>query len=476
VASEAVSFIIVGASGDLAKKKIYPALFSLFCQGLLPEDFNIFGFARSKFTHDEFREKISSALPCHYTPDAKECADNQKDFIARCHYVSGSYDSSDSFLDLYQVMQDTEPSRDVNRVFYLAIPPSIFMDVADAIGDAGFVACDGVDPWSRVVIEKPFGRDRESSDTLTRELAQVFAEDQTFRMDHYLGKELIQNLLVLRFANLIFEPLWNKEFIASVEVVWKENSGVDGRGGYFDKYGIIRDVVQNHLIQVLSLVAMCPPDQYSSSSIAEEKVKLMRSIATVQADDITLGQYKEGKRGSKDVGAYTSDDTVPDDSITPTFAKVKLSINNDRWAGVPFSITAGKGLDKHVTKIRIKFRHVASNIFCDAGVCPEANELVIRIQPDEAIHLRVTNKTPGMGMNFTAKDLDLRYKHAFDEVIPDAYENLILDVIRGDRSLFITKEELEAAWDIFTPILHEIDEQKIVPLPYAFGSTGPKAE
>ena len=473
--SEDLSIVVVGASGDLARKKIFPALFSLYCQNCLPKRFAVFGFARSSYSDTEFRERITEHLTCRYVPDYS-CGERMEEFLGRCHYSSGSYESADSFLDLFMSMRDAEGGRPANRIYYLAIPPSIFLDVAHAVGDAGLVSCGENKPWSRVVLEKPFGRDRESSDELTRALAQVFIENQTYRIDHYLGKEVIQNLLVLRFANLMFEPLWNREFIHSVSIQWKEDLGLEGRGGYFDQYGIVRDVMQNHLVQILALVAMEPPDRLNAASIASRKAKVLRHIAPLTLEDMVIGQYGESVSGKRRYPAYVEDETVGDDSITPTFAAAKLAIHNPRWAGVPFLLTAGKGLDSRMTEIRIKFREIPENIFCGSGDCPQANELVIRVQPNEAIYLSLVNKVPGMGLTLATRNLDLQYKAAFSEQIPDAYESLLLDVMEGDRSLFIRSDELQAAWDIFTPVLHEIERRKLVPQPYEFGSEGPYVE
>ncbi len=467
-----LAIVVVGASGDLATKKIFPALFALYCQDYLPDDFHIVGFARSELNDAEFRTRIMEHLTCRYVP-GESCEQRMDEFLARCRYVQGAYDSQDSFLDLYQVMRDVEDGKPTNRLYYLAIPPSIFVDVARAIGDAGLVACGPDEPWSRVVIEKPFGRDRATSDELTRSISQVFTEHQTYRIDHYLGKEVIQNLLVLRFANIVFQPLWNREFIESVRIVWKEDIGLEGRGGYFDQYGIIRDVMQNHLLQILALVAMEPPAQLDPQHIAAEKSKLLRCIPTLSLDDLFLGQFVAAEYKGRRVPGYRDDPGVPDDSITPTYAAAKLRIENPRWDGVPFSIIAGKGLDARMTEIRIRFRQVPGNMFCDLGGCPDSDELVIRVQPDEAIHLSLTNKVPGMGLKLLTGVLDLQYKEVFDELIPDAYERLLLDVVEGDRSLFIQKAELEAAWDIFTPVLHEIDRDHVVPESYAFGSEEP---
>jgi len=469
---EKLTIVVVGGSGDLAQRKIFPALFALYCQGHLPGGFNIVGFARSSFTHEAFRAKITEHLTCRYTP-GESCADRMNEFLARCHYVSGQYGSRDSFLDLYELMRELEGGGATERMYYLAIPPSVFLEVAHAIGGAGLVSCTTDKPWSRVVIEKPFGRDRQSSDLLTLEMSRVFTESQTYRIDHYLGKEVIQNLMVLRFANLVFEPVWNNRFVESVQISWKEELGVEGRGGYFDRYGIIRDVVQNHMLQILALVAMEPPERLDPVHIAEEKVKVLKDIPPVGIDDVVLGQYTGGAREGRRLPGYTDDESVPASSITPTFAASRLQINNDRWEGVPFVIAAGKALDDRMNEIRVRFRGVPGSMFCEPTGCPQANEMVIRVQPDEAILLRVVNKVPGMGMAIESRDLDLQYKTAFDEIIPDAYESLLMDVLEGDKSLFIRSDELGAAWDIFTPVLHEIDERRREPEPYEFGSSGP---
>jgi glucose-6-phosphate 1-dehydrogenase len=472
VSTGPLSIVVVGASGDLASRKIYPALFALYCQDCLPEDLHVFGFARSEFAEAEFRAKIAENLTCRYTPEG-QCDLRVREFLDRCHYVSGSYDDASSFLDLFVAMRRAERNVPANRLYYLAIPPSVFLDVARAIGDAGLVSCGSGEPWSRVVLEKPFGRDRPTSDELTRAMAEVFVEDQTFRIDHYLGKEVIQNLLVLRFANLIFEPIWHRDFISHVSIQWKEDLSLQGRGGYFDQYGIIRDVMQNHLVQILALVAMEPPLRLDAKCIAAEKVKILRSVPPLQLDDLVIGQYGRSTRDAADGHAYLDDPAVPDDSRTPTYAAARLAIENQRWRGVPFLMTAGKGLDARMTEIRIRFRDVPANMFCTANECPEANELVIRVQPDESIYLSLVNKVPGMTFNLASRKLDLQYQSAFSELIPDAYENLILEVIRGDPSLFIRSDELQAAWDIFTPALHAMEQQAIEPLSYAFGSQGP---
>ena len=394
------------------------------------------------------------------------------EFLSNCHYVQGEYNSTDSFLDLYEKMRRFEGPT-ANRVFYMAIPPSLFIQVGSATGNAGLVT-HGSDPsWSRVVIEKPFGKDRESSDLLIKEMANVFTEEQTYRIDHYLGKEVIENLMVLRFANLIFEPIWNNMYIRNVQIAFKEDIGVEGRGGYFDEYGIIRDVMQNHLLQMLALTAMEPPSQFEAGFIRDEKVKLLRSVTPPTAEDIVIGQYTAGQKNGRKFPAYVDDDSVRNDSRTPTFAACLLKINNRRWDGVPFLLSAGKGLESQMTQIRIQFREMPGNIFCRIGGCPEPNQLVIRVQPDEAIHFRIISKVPGLDLKLQARDLDMQYKTAFSETIPDAYENLLLEVIRGNKELFIRDDELAVAWDVFTPVLHEIDKRAATPELYEFGSPGP---
>lgn len=467
-----LSVVVIGASGDLARKKIYPALFSLYCQGFLPPQFQVLGFARSHLNNVEFQNRIREHLTCRYVPGTS-CADRMAEFLGRCFYVSGEYGSADSFLDVYAALRDQEGQEPVNRLFYLAIPPSIFAATAQSLGASGMVHCGMESPWSRVVIEKPFGRDRNSSDVMTREVLQVFTESQVYRIDHYLGKEVIQNLMVLRFANRIFEPIWTRQHIKDVHIEWKEDIGTDGRGGYFDAYGILRDVVQNHLLQILSLVAMEPPLHFDAQQVRREKVRVLRSISPPSLDAALLGQYVAATHAGIHLPGYRDDSTVSMNSKTPTYAAVALHVHAERWRGVPFVIRAGKALDGRRTEIRIRFHDPPHSIFSDQGHRLDPNELVIRVQPDESIHLRIVNKLPGLTMALEARPLDLRYKAAFTEIIPDAYESLLLEVMRGDRSLFISNEELEAAWDIFTPLLHEIEDTGLEPEPYPFGSCGP---
>ncbi len=461
---------VIGASGDLARKKIIPALFALFCQDRLPESFRIFGFSRSELDDEAFRERLREHLTCRYAPGAS-CADRMDTFLSCCHYVQGQYDDRGSFLDLFARMRDVEEDRDVNRLYYLAIPPSVFLDVAKSLAGAGLVQCGIQEPWSRVIIEKPFGRDRESSDELVREMGQVFREAQTYRIDHYLGKEVIQNLMVMRFANLVFEPLWNHNYIDSVHISWKEDLSVDGRAGYFDHYGIIRDVMQNHLIQILALTTMEPCARMDAGHIYNEKVRVLRCIKPLTREQVVTGQYTAATYQGKHVKGYLEEEGVPEDSAAPTYAAAVLHIENDRWRGVPFFLEAGKGMNGRKTEIRIRFKPVAGGMFSDWAGDTGPNELVIRVQPDEGIFLQIAAKVPGTPLRLKQSSFDLLYHRVFDELIPDAYESLILDTIRGDKSLFIRRDELAAAWDIFTPVLKEMEASSDKPEPYAFGST-----
>jgi len=479
-----MTFCVFGASGDLAKKKIYPSLLALFYEGRLPKSFSVFGYARSKMTSEEFRERIRMSLGCRI--DAKEnCDEFMEEFLSRCEYVHGNYDEGADFEKLDEEMLKTEGEKRAMRVFYLSIPPSIFVPVAQ-MSSRHVQSKTGE---TRVIVEKPFGRDLESSRELTKALAAELSEKQTYRIDHYLGKELIENLTVLRFSNIMFQPLWNRNYIRNVQINFSENFGTEGRGGYFDNYGIIRDIMQNHLLQIMALFAMEEPASLDAEDIRDEKVKVIRSIREIDIDNVVLGQYKGKTSGSTVLPGYLDDETVPKGSNCATFAAIALFIDNARWDGVPFLMKAGKALHKRGCEIRIQFRHAPGNIYADKKAKPiarggggtvgdssnaQCNELVIRIQPDEAIYLKINNKVPGLGHKMDRSILDLTYKSKYSvSELPDAYERLILDVIHGDKRLFIRNDELEAAWKLFTPLLETIESENIPPELYPYGSRGP---
>ena len=477
VDGEILTICVFGASGDLAKKKVYPAIFALFYDGHLPENFLVYGYARSKMTTEEFKERISASLPCRIA-EAHDCSDMMEEFLSRCFYQAGQYDVPEDFKALHKAMKVQEAGRKGMRLFYLSIPPSIFVPVAQ--NAARHVSMEQEQGPTRVIVEKPFGRDLESSRALTKSLAEVLAEENTYRIDHYLGKELIENLTVLRFSNIIFSPLWSRQYIRNVQINFSENFGTEGRGGYFDEYGIIRDVIQNHLLQIMALFAMEEPASLDAEDIRDEKVKVIKCIHPIDMDNVVLGQYKGRKDGDRILPGYLDDDTVPPGSRCPTFAAMALFIDNARWDGVPFLIKAGKALHKRQAEIRIQFHHAPGNLYkkqlSGGGGTSDtnSNELVIRIQPDESIYLRVNSKIPGLGMRLDQTDLDLQYKTRFGERdLPDAYERLILDVVNGDKRLFIRNDELEEAWKLFTPILKRIDEEELAPELYPYGSRGP---
>ncbi|PKA63801.1 Glucose-6-phosphate 1-dehydrogenase 2, chloroplastic [Apostasia shenzhenica] len=465
------TIIVVGASGDLAKKKIFPALFALFYEECLPKHFTIFGFARSKMTDADLRCIIGRTLTCRIDK-RQNCSEKMEQFLGRCFYHAGQYNSEDDFAELHEKLKKHEVGRISNRLFYLSTPPDIFIDAVKNASNSASSA----NGWTRVIVEKPFGRDSDSSAALTKGLKQYLKEEQIFRIDHYLGKELVENLSVLRFSNLIFEPLWSRQYIRNVQLIFSEDFGTEGRGGYFDNYGIIRDIMQNHLLQILALFAMEAPVSLDAEHIRNEKVKVLRSMKLLKLEDVVIGQYKRHTRGGMTYPGYTDDKTVPKNSLTPTFAAACLFIDNARWDGVPFLMKAGKALCNRRAEIRVQFRHVPGNLYkgsLGTDLDLATNELVIRVQPDEAIYLKINNKIPGLGMRLDRSTLNLHYAARYSKEIPDAYERLLLDAIEGERRLFIRSDELDAAWRLFTPLLKELEEKKIAPELYPYGGRGP---
>lgn len=456
-------FVIMGASGDLAKKKIYPTLWWLYRDGLLPENTSFVGYARSKINMEEVQRRTLQYM---------KVQDNERDKVAEFfklnEYIAGDYEKTASFSTLNKAL---EQKKNANRIFYLALPPSVYEAVTRNL-KATCMAKEGC--WTRVVIEKPFGKDLESSNNLSEHLSALFKEEEMYRIDHYLGKEMVQNLMVLRFANKIFSPIWNRDNIASVVISFKEPFGTQGRGGYFDEFGIIRDVMQNHLLQILTLVAMEKPPSTAAEDIRTEKVKVLKSIQPIELEHVVLGQYvgKSDGDGDEKVG-YLEDPTVPKGSVTPTFATAALFVNNERWEGVPFFLRCGKALNERKAEVRVQFRDIPGDIFPPGDV--KRNELVIRVQPNEAVYLKMMTKSPGMSFKSEETELDLSYNRRYQNLkLPDAYERLILDVFCGSQIHFVRSDELSEAWRIFTPLLHKIETEKPKPIPYVYGSRGPK--
>ncbi|KAM9584593.1 LOW QUALITY PROTEIN: glucose-6-phosphate 1-dehydrogenase [Morphnus guianensis] len=446
-------FIILGASGDLAKKKIYP---TVWC----PPDTHVVGFARTPLTVEQIRQQT---LP--YLKASPEESERLAAFFSRQSYVRGQYGEEGAFRQLDAHLRGLPGAR-ANRLFYLALPPSVYAPVTRHIRQA----CMG-GGWNRVIVEKPFGRDLASSDALSHHLGGLFREDQIYRIDHYLGKEMVQNLMVLRFGNRIFGPIWNRDNVACVVLTFKEPFGTEGRGGYFDDFGIIRDVMQNHLLQMLCLVAMEKPASTDPDDVRDEKVKVLKCISPVELDDVVLGQYV-GNRGPPEAQkGYLDDATVPPGSTTATFATAVLRVANERWDGVPFVLRCGKALNERKAEVRLQFREVPGDIF---GRQCKRNELVVRVQPDEAVYTKMMTKKPGMFFNPEESELDLTYGNRYKDVkLPDAYERLILDVFCGNQMHFVRSDELREAWRIFTPLLHTIEERGEKPIPYLYGSRGP---
>ncbi|KAG0236897.1 Glucose-6-phosphate 1-dehydrogenase [Actinomortierella wolfii] len=453
--------IVLGASGDLAKKKTFPALFGLYKNKYLHPKTQIIGYARTKMDQATFEGHVSKYIKIK--SDEDKAALN--DFLKLCSYQSGQYDKDEDFQVLEKRIASLEATSGAEaRLFYMALPPSVFIPVAKSLKHNNYKK--GV--ITRLIVEKPFGMDLESSRVLAKELGALFKEEEIYRIDHYLGKEMVKNIMILRFANIIWGSVWNRHVIDNVQITFKEKIGTEGRGGYFDEFGIIRDVMQNHLLQILTLIAMEPPVSLKAEDVRDEKVKVLRFIPPIAKEDVLLGQYGKSEDGSKP--GYLDDKTVPQGSKTPTYAAATLYINNERWSGVPFILKCGKALNDQKTEIRVQFKDVPGHLFQTLS----RNEIVIRVQPGEAVYVKMMNKEPGLGMKTVISDLDLSYSSRYAEVpIPEAYEALILDCLEGDHSNFVRDDELDAAWKIFTPILKTIDNGEITPAVYAYGSRGP---
>jgi len=463
-------FVVLGASGDLSKKKIYPTLWRLFRDELLPQNTLIVGYARSDVTVQELGSRMTPFSKL--TDEELEVGGKFSKFLGINSYVRGTYDQATDFQKLNKHINEVT-GHDVHKrvYFYLALPPSVYESVSFMVSHN----CREGHGKISLVVEKPFGHDSESSLKLSQHLEDIYAEEEIYRIDHYLGKEMVQNLLTLRFGNRLFSPSWNRESVACVVITFKENIGTQGRGGYFDSFGIIRDVMQNHLLQILTLVAMEKPPSLSAEDIRTEKVKVLKSVKPIKLSDCVLGQYvadpsaEEGSEASK---GYLDDPTVPAGSTTPTFATAVLRIDNERWEGVPFILRCGKGVNERKAEVRIQYKDVPGDIFNSEL---QRNELVMRVQPDEAVYVKLMSKKPGMAFGCEQTELDLTYSSRYKDIkLPDAYDRLLLDVFTGSQIHFVRSDELFEAWRVFTPLLHQIEKEKIPPIPYVFGTRGPK--
>jgi len=471
--------VIFGASGDLARRKLLPAVWDLLNEGLLPEKFELVGYARSEMTDEAYRQECYEGIQKHARLNGVDDALWAK-LTSRIHYVQGDYGSAEDHRRLADFLKklDREKGTAGNRLFYLSTPPNTFEPIIRCLGEVHQGDGNG-ESFRRIVIEKPFGYDLPSAKELNALLYRYFDESQIFRIDHYLGKETVQNLMVMRFANAIFEPIWNYKYIDHVQITVSETLGVGSRGGYYDKSGALRDMVQNHMFQLMALVAMEPPVALDSVAIRDEKVKVYKSVRPIRperVDEFTVrGQYEAGKHAGQETPGYTREKGVPPDSKTETFAALKLYIDNWRWSGTPFYLRTGKFLAEKLSEVVVRFKSPPLTLFqkqCESPVFP--NDLVIRVQPDEGISLRLNGKVPGGAMNIRSVAMDFFYSTTFQKEPPEAYERLIFDAMTGDQTLFIRGDEVEAAWSVIDPIQQGWQQSKRLPQPYAPGSWGPK--
>ena len=487
-AEDPLTIVIFGASGDLAQRKLIPALYHLQCGKYMTDQCAVIGFSRSPMSDEAYcgkmvaslRETLGAKTPCDITDSP---------IIKNLHYVAGDNDDAASFQRLKEKLLELEKAQNMpgNRLFYLSVSPSFFPIIVKQLSDAGLISKPNAKPWTRVIIEKPFGRDLESAKALNADISSALDESQIFRIDHYLGKETVQNVLSFRFGNTVFEPLFNRKYIEHVQITVAEPIGMEGkRGAYYDTAGATRDMVQNHLLQLLTLVAMEPPPKLDAKSIHDAKSMLLRSLVPFTTKDALTssvrGQYGPGEKDGKPVKGYREEENVAPDSTTETYVALKVNIENWRWAGVPFYLRTGKRLTSKLSEIAITFRQPPTALFQD---CAESdfkmqcerknpNQLVIRIQPDEGISLSVACKRPGLKMSLEEVDMSFLYDQVFKERSPEAYERLLLDAMRGDPTLFTRADEVFDAWSFIDSVKRAWANSPPPVFPnYAPGSDGP---
>ncbi|ACV08918.1 glucose-6-phosphate dehydrogenase [Jonesia denitrificans] len=466
--------VIFGVTGDLARKKLIPAIYDLANRGLLPPGFALTGFGRRDWSHQDFAHYAREAVKQFArTPFKQAVWDELVDGI---RFVQGTFNDTDAFMRLNDTVKELDEQRGTggNHAFYLSVPPSAFPLVCRQLAECGLSQSEE-DAWRRVVIEKPFGHDLESAQELNNVVSEVFPAEDVFRIDHYLGKETVQNILALRFANQMYEPIWNSHYVDHVQITMAEDIGIGSRAGYYDGIGAARDVIQNHLLQLLALTAMEEPASFSARDLIAEKIKVL--AATRVPDDIDAhtarGQYTAGWQGGEKVNGFFEEDGIPADSVTETFAAIRVDIDNRRWAGVPFYLRAGKRLGRRVTEIAIVFKKAPHLPFESTATTKLGeNALVIRVQPDEGVTMRIGAKVPGTQMEIRDVTMDFGYGHAFTQSSPEAYERLILDVLLGEPPLFPRHEEVELSWRILDPITAHW-AQHGSPAPYRAGTWGP---
>ena len=458
---EPASIVILGVTGDLTERKLMPALFSVMEDGLLPSVFNIVGYARRDWSNEHLREMMYEAVKTYsrYKPGSSD--DTMWDgFASNLSYVQGGFGELDRFKALDSFLKDKAAQRSMpdNRLYYLAAPPNWYSEIVQNIGAAG-MAADSEAGWRRIIIEKPFGTDLSSAQALNEVVHGIFQERQVFRIDHYLGKETVQNILVMRFANAIFEPIWNRRYVDHVQISMVETAGVEGRAEFYDSAGVIRDIFQNHLLQVMTLIAMEPPVAFEADAIRNEKVKILQALRPIGVSDVgqctARGQYTAGTIDGEAVPGFCEVEGIPAGSTTATFAAVRFLIENWRWQGVPFYLRSGKRLPNRVTEVSVHFRSPPHLLFAPQdGEELRPNVLALRIQPDEGISLKFEAKVPGQGEVRRPVTMDFRYRTSFGIAEPpEAYERLLLDALWGDATLFTRSDEIEWAWRHIDPIL-----------------------
>jgi len=472
---------IFGSTGDLTHRKLLPALYNLALETHLPAGFSVVGFARRPYTDEQFREQALESIN-QYSRQKPVNPQVWESFASGIHYLQSDFHNPAGYEKLTEMLNKLDHERGTggNRIFYLSTPPSQYPDIIQNLGAAGLNK--NRKGWTRIIIEKPFGRDLASARELNRQVGKVFREEQVYRIDHYLGKETVQNILVFRFANGIFEPVWNRRYVDHVQITVAENVGLEGRGAYYEEAGAIRDMVQNHVLQLLTLVAMEPPIAFDANPVRDEKVKVLHALQPLTGQDVVTNsiraQYGPGWVGGHQVTAYTDEPGVSPLSVTETYLVLKVSIDSWRWAGVPFYLRTGKHLPKRVTEIAIQFKQPPLMLFkrSEAHGQVEPNVLTLRIQPDEGISLKFGAKVPGSEMQIRSVNMDFFYGSSFFREQPEAYERLLLDCMLGDSTLFTRRDEVEAAWEFVQSIL---DQWKVEPresiLTYESGSWGPQA-